>query len=166
MNRTEIIDLLSTYKVNKARAQYLDQKCLSQQEYIERLRQTALQDSIHITQNLFHTPSGNDHSSPVENLAINVADGHLPSYIIEEYHQLSQMQLEAREAWRKVKVADCLLDALTDKERYVIEGKYVNDIPFTHLEKKGEQQFGYYISIEGIRKIRNSALIKLCQVCD
>ena len=73
--------LLCDYRQNIARSKYLESAIQAQERAAAHLRETMIEDSIHITQALSGMPRGTNTSDPTGKLAAMFADGGVTEHV-------------------------------------------------------------------------------------
>jgi len=166
MDKNAVLDLLRNYKQLSARAKYLREQVDNTEAYIEELKRTAVEDSIHITANLDGMPRSHGISNPVETLAVQLADGEYPPHIKAEIRHLYAMRQECREVYSSIRCVDIWLGALTERQRFTVEQTLIEGHTWPETEQLFEQQYSYYCTCEGLRKTRKKALEIICRIAE
>lgn len=164
MDKSTVIELLRGYREQRARCEFLRAQMEVAEAYIEDMKRTAVEDSIHITSTWDGLPHGNGVSSPVEALAVRLADGEYSPHIKAEIQRLSMMQIECRELSGNVRCVEIWLAALTERQRFTVEQTLIEGHTWPETERIFEERYGYFCSYEGLRKVRNTAVQMICRI--
>lgn len=158
LDKSIVLDLLRNYRQMKARSEFLRDQIENTAAYIEELKRTVVEDSVHITANWNGLPHGNSISSPVEGLAVRLADGEYPSHITAEIHRLTALKKEYRELCSNVRAVDIWLQALTERQRFTVQQTFIEGHTWPETEVIYEQRYMHFCTSEGLRKTRQKAL--------
>ena len=163
----EMVDqCLANYREYSARCYFLEHEIHEMKSLVERLRSTALEDAVTITQVITDMPHGTNISDPTGRLASNFADGYIPDYIKEIEDEIKKRENEYRYKLPTIVFVDAWLKALNKRERFVIENKTIGGMFWRDLITAYKNEFGEEYSRQGLKKIRDRAILMIYKVAE
>ncbi|NMD38075.1 MAG: hypothetical protein GYA87_05270 [Christensenellaceae bacterium] len=164
MSINDVITMLSEYKVCKARCLYLEGKIQELELLIEKKKSSIIDDEVSITSVLSDMPRGTDISSPVEKLAIKVADGYLSTDVVELQREQQKLTEELEKGKTITVYVEAWICGLASKERCVIEKFYFEKLTWREIQNYLHQKYGDYLSKSTLRRIKSDALDKILTI--
>ena len=166
MQPDKVDECLAHYREYSARCDFLQHEVHELKSLVERLRSTAVEDAVTITQVLTNMPHGTDLSCPTESLAIKFADGYVPGYIRGVEEEIRRRENEYRMKFPTIVFVDAWLKVLNRRERFVIENKTIGGMFWRELVIEYKREFGEEYSRQGLKKIRDRAVEKIHKVAE
>ena len=156
----QIIDLFQNYRANKARLALLNERGAGIRQEIARLKESILEDHQHITSSMDSLPHGAGIGNPTQSIAVMMADG-TTSEIQQQEKKLRKITQEAVFLNRLIRYAEILLEALTDKERFVIQNHMIDGKTWEETTAEFGEKFTIPITVDGLRKMQRRAVNRL-----
>lgn len=165
--RPESVDqCLANYREYTARCTFLEHEIHELQALVERLKRTTVEDAVSITQVMNGMPRGTDISDPTGRIGTKFADGYVPDYIREIEEEIRQRESEYRFKLPAIVFVDAWLKVLNKRERFVIENKTIGGMFWRELAVAYKEEFGEEYSRQGLKKIRDRAIVKIYKVAE
>lgn len=166
MQPDQVDECLTHYKEYSARCAFLECEIRELKSLAERLRSTAIEDAVTITQVLTDMPHGTCLSCPTERIAVKFADGYTPDYIREIEHEIRKRENEYRSKFPTVVFVEAWLKVLNRRERFIVENKTIGGMFWRELAIEYKKEFGEEYSRQGLKKIRDRAIAKIHKVAE
>lgn len=158
-NRDQVMQRLVNLREDRARCEYLRMEIPRLQRTIDSLREEIVDNEVHITQTLSDMPHGSGTSDPTGRLGLKLAGGYEPAYIREIELEIAQKRAELEHKEVCVWCIETGLKCLTDKERFLVEHKYVRGDFWRNIIEDFNNSFGeVYVSKEPLKRTIERAL--------
>ena len=165
--RPETVDqCLANYKEYTARCTFLEHEIHELRFLVEQLRSTAIEDAVTITQVMNGMPHGTGISDPTGRLGSKFADGYVPAYIDDIEKEIKEREQEYRFKYPTIVFVDAWLKVLNRRERFVVEHKTIGGMFWRELVVEYKNEFGEEYSRQGLKKIRDRAIVKIHKVAE
>ncbi len=165
MTANDVIMMLTDYKICKARCLFLASKINELELLIEKKKSKIIDDEVSITSVLSDMPRGTNISSPVEKLAIKVADGYINSDIIELKYEYKELTYELEKGKQIINYVEAWLGGLSNKEKLIVELFYFEKLTWREIQLHFEKNNREYMSKSTLRRIKNDAINKILSIC-
>ena len=165
MTKESVIQYLGQYLECSARCEYLEREIPRLENIINSLKNDIIENEVHITQIISDMPRGSTTSDPTAILAMKIANGYEPGDIQEIEAEISQKKTERRYKELIVWTINTGLDALTPKERFLVEHKYIQEDFWRNIVEEFNQQFGEaYNNKDTLKRLLNKGLETMIRV--
>lgn len=164
MQKEAVIQMLTNYREDLARCQYLEREIPQLERLVDELRSTMIEDSVSITQVISDMPRGTSVSDPTGRLGMLFASGYVPDHIREVEDEIKIKKREMGNKLITVTLVDSALDGLSDREKYVIEKKYIEGAFWRELISSYRDKFDMLYSKSALKKISETAIKKMCRI--
>ena len=166
MQKEAVKQMLQSYREDKARCQYLDNEIPQLEKMAEALRSEMIDDAVSITQVISDMPRGTSVSDPTGKLGALFAAGYTPEHIRQVEKQIKAKKRERARKQVTVTLVDSALTGLTDRERFVVERKFIDGMFWRELIEAYKAAFEMHYSKSALKKITDAALDKISRIMD
>ncbi len=157
-------ELMTKYKANKARYAYL----CSQREMLERYlavcKGEMINDEVSMSQAITGMPHGSGVGDPVGRLAIDIASGKVSEFVKQIQKDIINNQAEIKKVEPDIRIVEIALDALSDRERKVVEMKNFHEMSWVELLSAMNQQYSNSYSKRSLQRLYERAMDKAYEV--
>lgn len=165
MTKDAVEKHLKEYREYSARCEYLRQEIPRLEKVVQELRDDIVDNEVHITQVITDTPRGNTTSDPTGKLGAKLAQGYNPHYIQEIEEEIKQKQLELKYKDVSVWSVETGMKALTPKEQFLIERKYIQEDFWRNIVEGFNATFNEgYNNKDTLKKMIDKGLEKMARV--
>lgn len=164
MEPNEVRYCLDHYRESVARSAFLKTEIENLEKRIRQMRDTMVENSISITQKWTGMPHGSEVGDPTGGLAQRIADGDTPEYMREMEAEMRKKQEEYSRRTTMMAYVESWLHVLNERERYVVKTQWLGGSTWRELISGFQEQFGDEYSLQGLRKIRDRAFKKICEI--
>lgn len=168
MQRDRIDTLLTEYRVNVARAEFLTIRVESLTALLSELRANAVYYATSTTPVYSSDPkgAGGVPVSKVERLAMMLAEGRLPGELGDVEKELREAREELSYRRKDIALVDAWLNALQGRERYVLSAHVIDGQVWREVSKGFNERFGETYSRNGLRGILTKAQNKIYSIAN
>lgn len=164
MTRDEVTKTLANYRNQKSRYEHLKVR----EEELSRAISSAFRAYFeHLGDVSSSWPDGLAHgtktTSGVESAAIMRAEGKEPPEIAEMREELEALQAEKSECEAQVRYVQAWLEALTERERWVIERQMIDGETWHRIADMHAEKYGFPLTRDALRRIKHTAMIKIME---
>lgn len=152
------------YKESVVRTLHLKNEIHELTSLLKRVENAKIADLISITQNWDIMPHGTDIGDPTGHAAERIADGDKPYYIQQIQMEIQNKEEELQKRSSIISYVDTWLQILNEREKYVIQGRYIDGTVWAELKDGFQEKFGVRYSQTGLIRIRNRGLEKICEI--
>lgn len=157
--------MIANYREYDARCAFLERDIQETERHIQLMRDTLVEDMVHITPTLTGMPGNQKGTSDATGrLACAVADGIITEQIREAINSVEVMKYELAEKLPTVVFVNAWVRTLDNKERFVVEQKVLGGLSWRQLVYTFKRQFGDIYSQQGLRRIKDSAMDKIYKI--
>lgn len=165
MERAEVLELIKNYNVNTGRAGHLT---LTLKEYgaeLARLQARLVYDETGPgAQNITGMPHGTTVGDPTAQVAIRLASGYETDEMKSLRVKMEALNDELEKLERKIAYVDAWLKGLNVYERWLILKQGIDETHWRDLEEAYKKEFGSWTSFSSLKRIRNAAVDKICEM--
>jgi hypothetical protein len=167
MQKETVDKMLGNYREYSARCLYLECCIRDAEDKLRSIRKTMVPDAISITAKYTDMPGAKGRTSdPTASVASRFADGYMPDAAKELEAELARMQGELRDKTPTVVFVEIWLNALNDKERFVIEKQMIDGLFWREVAAAFNEKFRVRYSAVGLKRIRSGALEKVYKIAE
>ncbi len=164
MEPNEVRYCLDHYRESVARSAFLKTETENLAKMIRQMKDTLVENSVSITQKWSEMPHGCEVGDPTARLAQRIADGDTPEYLREMEAEMRKKLEEYSRRTTMIAYVESWLHVLNERERYVVKTQWLEGSTWRELISGFQEQFGDIYSLQGLRKIRNRAFTKICEI--
>ena len=164
MEPNEVRYCLDHYRESVARSAFLKTETENLAKMIRQMKDTLVENSVSITQKWSEMPHGCEVGDPTARLAQRIADGDTPEYLREMEAEMRKKLEEYSRRTTMIAYVESWLHVLNERERYVVKTQWLEGNTWRELISGFQEQFGDIYSLQGLRKIRNRAFTKICEI--
>ena len=161
MSPDTVDEMLSKYRLCLGKSEHLRIEINILRKRVENLRDTAMTDTALTGLQYTGMPHGSGVSDVTGRVAVRFADGYKPQYVLENEQDLRNLEEEKSAADAVILFVGGWLNALNERERFVIEQKDCNGQTWAKVTDEFCKQFGMAYSKEGIKRIHDKAKRKI-----
>ena len=166
MQREAVKQMLQSYREDKARCQYLENEIPQLEKMADALRSEMIDDAVSITQAISDMPRGTSVSDPTGKLGALFAAGYTPEHIRQVEMQIRAKKRELANKLITVTLVDSAMGGLTDRERFIIQGKFIDGMFWRELIEAYKGTFAMLYSKTALRKISDAAIDKMSRIME
>ncbi len=164
MQPYEIDNMLVGYRQNKARLEHITLELARMNDELDSEEERAIiNDAMH-AQQYSDMPHGTDPGKPVETLVMRYMDGYLPAQVRDWMRERGDLEREQKTLAAVVRYVDTWLNALSLRERRVIEDKLIDGRTWREMEADAQTIYGIPLTVGGLRKLKRRAMQKIYAV--
>ena len=164
MQKEAVKQMLQSYREDKARCQYLENEIPQLEHMADVLRTGMVDDAISITQVISDMPRGTSLSDPTGRLGSLFASGYTPDYIRQVDNRIREKKRELANKLITVTLVDSAMTGLTDRERFVIRGKYIDGKFWREIAEGFEKTFSLPYGKTSLKRISDDAIEKMRRI--
>lgn len=168
MQRDQIDNMLAEYRVNVARAEFLQIRVQSLTALLAELKSHAVYYATSTTASYSGEPGGKGGvpESKVERLAIMLADGKLPGELGDVEKELREARDELAERRKSIALVDAWLNGLQSRERFVLSAHVIDGQVWREVSRGFRERFGEIYSRNGLSGILRKAQSKIYHIAN
>ena len=167
MRKETVDEMLRNYREYSARCLYLEHCIKDTEGKLNRNKASMIPDAISITAKYTEMPSAKGRvSDPTATVATRFADGYQSEAVQELEVELAKMRDELRDKTPTTVFVEIWLNALNDKERFVIEKKMIDGLFWREIASEFVERFGARYSSISLKRIRLGALEKVYKIAE
>lgn len=164
MQREAVKQMLTSYREDKARCQYLEHEIPQLERLVQSLRTTMVEDSVSITQVISDMPRGTSISDPTGKLGTLFASGYVPDHIRKVEEEIARKRQEMANKLITVTLVDSGLTGLSDREQFVIRKKLIDGVFWRELIPEYKERFDMLYSKTALKNLLNTGIEKMCRI--
>lgn len=168
MQHDKVDSMLTEYRVNVARADFLAIRVESLTALLSELKRNAIYYATSTTPAYSAEPkgAGGVPASKVERLAIMLAEGRLPKELSEVETELREAREELAERRKSIALVDAWLSGLQSRERFVLSAHVIDGQVWREVSKGFNERFGEIYSRNGLKGILQKAQAKVYAIAN
>lgn len=162
MTRQEVDATLKAYRHEYGRCGHLAAQIQQIEREIKAEQASYAEQLVSVGgQNLTGMPRGTAISDPTGKIGLKLAEGWKSEYMVELEARWSRLQAEYAQVEIKVRFVMAWLSGLSERERYVIEQQVIDGITWREVANGYRERYGYDVSKDTLKRIRNTAMDKI-----
>ena len=164
MQPEDVKSYITHYKESVVRSLHLKNEIEEYKLLLERIDKVKVADLISITQRWDIMPHGSDVGDPTGQAAERIIDGDKSIYVKQVERVILAKEEELRKRSSMISYVNAWLQILSEREKYVIQARCIDGILWGEVEEGFYQRFGLRYSQQGLKRIRNRGLEKICEI--
>ena len=152
------------YKEYVVRVKHLKNEIKDLRLTLERIKIAKVADLVNITQKWSVMPHGTNVGDPTGQAAEKIIDGEKSQELKQLEWEIQGKEEEMREKTMMIKYVNAWLQILNERENFVIQSKCIDGFSWDEIVDKYQKKFDVRYSPNGLKKIRNRALSKICKI--
>lgn len=164
MQKEAVKKMLTSYREDLARCQYLEHEIPQLERLVDELRSTMIEDSVSITQVISDMPRGTSISDPTGRLGMLFASGYVPDHIRKVEDEIKIKKREMGNKLITVTLVDSAMNGLSDREAFVIKKKYIEGVFWRELIPSYRDKFDMLYSKSALKKVLETGLDKMARI--
>lgn len=165
MLQASVDKMLEEYKSCLGRCRHLDLQILIYEKEIERIKRTAAEDIVY-TKGCSQDgmPHGTSVGNPTERMGIMLASGYESPELSSLVKMYEEFKKELDEKIVTIQFVEAWMQGLTQKERWMIEGKVFEGKTYNELILEYKTRFNENCSRDKLRELRKIAMKKIYEM--
>ena len=164
MKQEEVNACLLQYGQNRARCAYLGQRLQEMRGELAYLKAHKVEDLVSVSPGNDGMPHSQNTGDPAGTAAIRLADGYEPGYITELERDIDRLDREHQRIEACLGYVDAWLLALNRQEKFLLEHKYLQQESWRCVAQAFEMEFGYPISLRGLKAAKKRAMQRIYEI--
>ncbi len=158
----KVREMLRDYRGYLGRCKHLEKVISTLEHDIASAERNLISDSVSIGgQNMDGMPHGTSISNPTEQVAVRIASGYKPDYLVKMETELKEVKDEYNEKVVTVIFVDAWLKCLPERERWVIENQVIDSVSWRELVCQYPIKFGETRTKRGLQLMRDKAMERI-----
>ena len=163
--KAEIInEALSSYLERLSRCEFLESEIKILREMLEKAEMEMVNDEVSLSQELTGMPHGTSIGDPTGKLGLRLACGFESWTVKQIKEELSKLQDEYNTLKYWVSFVQAWLKCLTDKERALIEMKYIQKLSWDEIINNYQKEHGQRYGRSGMKLQVQKAMEKVYKI--
>ena len=164
VEQEEVNTCLEQYVQNRARCAYLEQRLQDMRGELAYLKAHKVEDLVSVSPGNDGMPHSQNTGDPAGTAAIRLADGYEPGYITELERDIDRLDREHQRLQACLGYVDAWLLALNRQEKFLLEHKYLHQETWRSVSRAFEMEFGYPISLRGLKAAKKRAMQRIYEI--
>ena len=163
--KVEVInEALSMYLERLARCEFLDTEIKILSEMLEKAESEMVDDEVSLSQELTGMPHGTSISDPTGKLGLRLACGFESWSVKQIKEELANMREEYNTLRYWVAFVQAWLKCLTEKERKLIEMKYIQKLSWDEIINNYQREYGQKYGKSGMKVLVQKSIEKVYKI--
>lgn len=164
MSPQRLDEILRDYRITKARVAYLkDQLRFLEKRLAEEMKKS-IQDQISLSQAITGMPHGSGTGDPTGKLGTEIASGKESEFVKQIREEIRQASFEIMKLEPDISTAEIVLNALSDREREVLEMKIMAEMSWSDTLAEMNRKHNNSYSKRSLQRLLDRAKEKAYEV--
>lgn len=163
MSPQRLTEILKRYRPSRARCAYLKSQLEMLNRFLKKCEGEMITDQVTMSQAITGMPHGSTVGDPVSRLAIDIASGEVTPFVTQIRDEIAQAEAELEKLSREVQTVEIVLDALSDRERMLVEMKMIDEYSWPEILGKMNQAYSNSYSKRSLQRLLDRAFEKACE---
>lgn len=165
MTRETVDRLLANHRENVGRYLHIEAEMMRLKGELETaMSNLTLDTSTAHNYELSDMPRGHMVGQPTEQIAIKLASGWKPDYILKIEQQLAECEAERNERNIKIMFVEGWLQGLPERERWLIETQVIDGVFWRDVLVRYHQKFGVDASKDTLQRVKARAMERIYEI--
>lgn len=165
--KVEIVnEALSAYLERLARCEFLDGELKLLREMLEKAESEMVNDEVSLSQELTGMPHGSSVGDPTGKLGLKLACGFESWSVKQIKEEIAKLTEEYNTLKYWVSFVCAWLKCLTDKERLLIEMKYIQKLSWDEIINRYQKEYGQRYGKSGMKILVQKAMEKVYKIAE
>ena len=165
MSPDKVDEMLGKYRAFLGRCKHLEELIRTLEYELEWMKSHIVEDTVSIGgQEMDGMPHGTSPGKPTERLAVMIASGFKPDFIIQQEKDIAEAKSEYIEKKRVVSFVEAWLAGLTDRERWIVVKQVIDGVTWRELVPDYSKEFGETRTKRGLQMLRDRAVEKIYDI--
>jgi len=165
--KVEIVnEALSAYLERMARCEFLDGEIKLLREMLEKAEREMVDDEVSLSQELTGMPHGTSIGDPTGRLGLKLACGFESWSVKQIKEELIKLNEEYNTLKYWVAFVGAWLKCLTDKERMLIEMKYIQKLSWDEIINAYQKAYGQRYGKSGMKILVQKSIEKIYKIAE
>ena len=164
MHPEDVKHYIKHYKECVVRCLHLKTEIDELKTILERIDKAKVADLISITQKWDIMPHGTGVGDPTGTAAEKICDGDRTLYAKQIEKEIENKKEELQKRTAMISYVDAWLQILSEREKFVIQSRCIDGILWGEVEEGFFQTFGLRYSQQGLKRILNRGIEKICAI--
>ena len=161
MNQEMVDTMLSEHRVTEAKLKCLTATLDVLDNLLEIAKSEMVDDEVSLSQQLTGMPHGSGTTDPTGRLAIEIASGHVSWRVDQIEDEIRNVKIEISKIEWKVIMVNAWLGCLNERERFLIEKKYLDEMTWKEIEESYNKEYGVIMTKRGLKNIIDRGIEKI-----
>ena len=166
MKAENINEALSCYLERLARCEFLENELAMLHEMLETSEKEMINDEVSLSQEITGMPHGTSIGDPTGKLGLRLACGFESWTVKQIKEEIAKLQEEYNTLRYWVVFVQAWLKCLTDKERMLIEMKYIQKLSWDEIINKFQKEYGQRYGKSGMKILVQKSLEKVYKIAE
>ena len=166
MKAEQINEALSSYLERVARCEYLENEIKLLHEILEHEEKIMVNDSVSLSQELTGMPHGTSISDPTGKLGLKLACGFESWSVKQIKEEIKKLTDEYNNQKYWVAFVVAWLKCLTEKEKMLIELKYIQKLSWDEIISRYQRAYGQKYGKSGIKVLVQKSIEKIYGIAE
>ena len=165
--KVEIInEALSLYLERVARCEFLESEIKMLREILEKEESEMVDDEVSLSQELTGMPHGTSIGDPTGRLGLKLACGFESWSVKQIKEEITKLMEEYNTTKYWISFVVAWLKCLTDKERMLIELKYIQKLSWDEIINKYQREYGQRYGKSGMKILVQKSIEKIYKIAE
>ena len=161
-----VIEALSSYLERVARCEFLDSEIGILREMLNKAETEMVDDEVSLSQELTGMPHGTSISDPTGKLGLRLACGFESWTVKQIKEELTKLQEEYNTLKYWVSFVRAWMMCLTDKEKMLVEMKYIQKLSWDEIINKYQKEYGQRYGKSGMKILVQKSIEKVYKIAE
>lgn len=164
MTHETVVHMIEAYKQNVGRVEHLENLVGVYGLQLKRMEGHEADMLAGGAQVITGMPHGSTTGDPTSRMGLMLADGYVPEMMADLIAELEAARAELREKRPSVVFVNAWLKGLTDKERWMIEGKMISGKSWEEMRAEHVRRYLVQCSKATLKRLKVTALEKIFEM--
>jgi hypothetical protein len=142
MSPQRLTEIMKNYRTSRARCAWLQEQLKMLDRFLKICEGEMVEDMMSMSQALTGMPHGTTVGDPTGRLALDIESGKISPFVKEIREEIEHTNSELLRVSADVRAVDIVLEAMTDRERNLLEMKMIDELSWTEIISRMNQKYG------------------------
>jgi hypothetical protein len=154
-------ELLREYRELRARYAYLRTQENTLEHLLKMCEGSMISDMVSLSQEITGMPHGTGISDPTRRVAMDIMSGNVTPFVEQIREELRSIRAEIIKIGPKVRLAELLLGAVTEREREIVEIRIIGDASWNDALAEMNERHNNSYSKRSLQRLYSRAIEKM-----
>lgn len=164
MEQEKVVRLLETYRGNIGRCGYIQARIFELSRYIRKARACTAEDLAGPSASIPGSTRSGNTESRTERAGIRLADGYVSQHVQDMEREATRLQDEYETKQGAIDCVNAWIRGLGKKDAWIIKRTFFDGLKLAEIENLCVAEIGVSCSKYVLRRMRNDALAKICEM--
>ena len=160
MNPQRLTEIMKKYRASRARCAFLQSQLVMLERFLEICEGEMIDDMVSMSQALTGMPHGTTVGDPTGRLAMDIHSGKISPFVKEIREEIEGVKAELQSVTRDVQAVEIVLNAMTAKERSLLEMKMIDELSWEEIIHRMNQEYGFGSSKRSLQRMMERIMEK------